>query len=346
MPKIETEVEKLTRQRDRLQEVLSLSHKIHSTLGVDDALRIVLDAALESTRMQRGFIMLFNENGDLEFKCARDKTGRVLTQNDFQVSRTIIDKAIERNGLYAFVNSEQESPSLSMIALKIGSGFSIPLYSHRSISKDSTSTKIIGVLYEDSKTVEAFDSYQNEIVNALASHAGLALENAALYELATLDGLTRVYQRRYFDAISAIEWKRSVRHSHPLSIVMVDLDHFKSVNDTYGHDAGDQVLKKTAELLKSNCRAGDILARYGGEEFVILLTETDPESAALCANKICEAVAGAPILPERPITASLGLASYPACAVASIQELQKLADKALYQAKHSGRNRVVVCKSR
>jgi diguanylate cyclase (GGDEF)-like protein len=200
---------------------------------------------------------------------------------------------------------------------------------------------MIGILYEDSKRVTKFGKEEEGIVKALAAHAGLALENATLYELATLDGLTRIYQRRYFEAMAELEWKRVIRHRHPLSILMVDLDQFKSVNDTYGHDKGDLVLRKTAQILKSACREEDIVARYGGEEFVVLLPETDVEGTRAVTHRIHEGMRKLYVLPDRSITLSIGVASFPAIPVQDIYELIRCADQALYQAKSTGRNKTV-----
>jgi diguanylate cyclase (GGDEF)-like protein len=196
-------------------------------------------------------------------------------------------------------------------------------------------------LYEDSKRITRFGKEEEGIVKALAAQAGLALENATLYELATLDGLTRIYQRRYFEAMAELEWKRVIRHRRPLSILMVDMDHFKSINDTYGHDKGDTVLRKTAQILKAACRDEDIVARYGGEEFIILLPETDAEGTRAVAQRIHDELRKLYVLPDRSITLSIGVASYPAADVKDVLSLIKCADQALYSAKNAGRNKTV-----
>jgi diguanylate cyclase (GGDEF)-like protein len=200
---------------------------------------------------------------------------------------------------------------------------------------------MIGILYEDSKRITKFGKEEEGIVKALAAQAGLALENATLYELATLDGLTRLFQRRYFEAIAELEWKRVIRHKHPLSILMIDLDQFKSINDTYGHDKGDLVLRKTAQILKSACREEDIVARYGGEEFIILLAETDMEGTRAVGQRIHEGIRKLYVLPDRTITVSIGVASYPTSNATDVNTLIKYADQALYQAKGAGRNQTV-----
>ena len=321
----------------RLEKLLELTERIHSNLYLDKALEVVLDAAIELAKMQRGFVMLYNLDGELEFRTGRDAEGNTLTPDQFQVSHTVIQKAVDQQDLFYFVSPSQLS-SNSVMNLQIGSGFCVPLFSYRSIG---TMHKMIGILYEDSKRVTKFGKDEEGIVKALAAQAGLALENATLYELATLDGLTRIYQRRYFEAMAELEWKRVIRHRRPLSILMVDLDQFKSVNDNYGHDKGDLVLRKTAQILKSACREEDIVARYGGEEFIVLLPETDLEGSRAVAHRVHEGMRKLYVLPDRSITLSIGVASFPSAAAQDIFELIRFADQALYQAKNTGRNKTV-----
>ena len=324
-------------QLHRLEKLLELTERIHSNLHLDRALEVVLDAAIELAKMQRAFIMLYNVDGELEFRTGRDSEGNTLTPEQFQVSHTVIQKAVDQQDLFYFV-SPSEISSKSVTNLQIGSGFCVPLFSYRQIG---SARKMIGILYEDSKRLTRFGKEEEGIVKALAAQAGLALENATLYELATLDGLTRIYQRRYFEAMAELEWKRVIRHRRPLSILMVDMDHFKTINDTYGHDKGDVVLRKTAQILKSACREEDIVARYGGEEFVILLPETDLEGTRPVAQRIHEELRKLYILPDRSITLSIGVASYPSANVQDVISLIKCADQALYSAKNAGRNKTV-----
>jgi diguanylate cyclase (GGDEF)-like protein len=328
---------KAEEQLHRLEKLLELTQRIHSNLHLDKALEVVLDAAIELAKMQRGFIMLYNLDGELEFRTGRDAQGNTLTPDQFQVSHTVIQRAVDQQDLYYFV-SPSEVSSKSITNLQIGSGFCVPLFSYRSIG---ASRKMIGILYEDSKRITRFGKEEEGIVKALAAHAGLALENATLYELATLDGLTRIYQRRSFEAMAELEWKRVIRHRRTLSILMIDLDHFKSINDNYGHDKGDLVLRKTAQIIKSACREEDIVARYGGEEFIVLLPETDEEGTHAVTQRIQEEIRKLYILPDRNITLSIGVASYPGSNVKDVLMLIKCADQALYQAKKAGRNMTV-----
>lgn len=325
---------------DPLLRLLELTQAIHSTLEVDKALEIILDGALELTKMQRGFIMLLTDDGELEFKMGRNHRHETLANGDFEVSSTLTKKSVEQRELVFFSNLK-DKPTTSAMKLQIVCGLCVPLFASYSTTGAGSARRVIGVLYADSKTGVRFRTEEREIANSLGLHAGLALENATLFELAVRDGLTRLYQKRYFDSLSEVEWKRTVRYKRSLSALMLDLDYFKKINDTEGHDAGDRILKKTAMVLKTCCRAEDILARYGGDEFIALLPETDRTGAEQVARRILVAIPEAIESSKKAFTASIGVASYPESSAGSVEALIKLADVSLYEAKKK-RNTVVV----
>ena len=164
-----------------------------------------------------------------------------------------------------------------------------------------------------------------------------------LRELADRDPLTGTYNRRYFDVTIARELSYCRRHGTSLALILIDIDHFKSVNDTYGHQAGDQLLISLADLLKRNSRGSDIICRFGGEEFLIALPDTDCATAAARAEEYARGFsdAGARWQGQQiSATLSAGVASFPEQAE-DADKLLRCADIALYQAKKSGRNRVV-----
>lgn len=166
-----------------------------------------------------------------------------------------------------------------------------------------------------------------------------------LRRLATHDALTGLINRRAFDTLLNEEVQRAQRLNHPLSLIMVDLDHFKSVNDTYGHAIGDAVLVEAARRLESAIRGIDRVARIGGEEFALLLMETPAHEAIIVAQRLVEVMQSVPISAKAgmdlPITISAGVASLPVSSAPNFS-LQESADRALYAAKHAGRDRAVL----
>ena len=158
---------------------------------------------------------------------------------------------------------------------------------------------------------------------------------------ANFDFLTEVYSRRYFIEVAENEFVRSLRYRRPLSLIMMDIDHFKVVNDTFGHEVGDRVLFEVAQAIKKDLRQIDTMARFGGEEFIVLLPESNPEQARLAAEKIRLTIAELKIEGTNPgfrLTISLGVAGKAAEGVSSLSDLLRQADTALYAAKKAGRN--------
>ncbi|GAB6035569.1 GGDEF domain-containing protein [Fundidesulfovibrio butyratiphilus] len=189
-------------------------------------------------------------------------------------------------------------------------------------------------------------------LSAAANHLALALRNAMMFReiksKADHDGLTRIHNRQSFDSHLGDELKRHQRYRHELSLLLFDLDHFKSINDTYGHQAGDMVLGEMGALLDESCRETDFAARYGGEEFVVILPQTNEDQAWVLAERLRRRIemrtfqyAGKTF----QVTASIGVATLQPGALSKRDELIRLADKALYQAKSSGRNMVCCSKT-
>jgi len=161
-----------------------------------------------------------------------------------------------------------------------------------------------------------------------------------MYESALRDGLTKAFNKKYFTDRLESEFTFSSRHVAPLALVLFDIDHFKKVNDTHGHQAGDHVLSEISTLLTGALRAEDVFARYGGEEFALVLPDTGPGEATAVAERVRRLVEAGPFYyngAECRVTVSLGVATWPGGA-AGRQEFLRLADGRLYQAKGRGRN--------
>lgn len=196
--------------------------------------------------------------------------------------------------------------------------------------------KVFLELYQQRKVIEEFYTNLEKIVEERT--AELKEANATISRLAAIDELTGLYNRRSFNGCLAAALSAARRHENPLSLIMIDLDHFKQINDTSGHYAGDQVLKAFAGLLQGIIRTEDHAARWGGEEFIILLPFTLCDAAVAMAERIRVACEQEPML--QGLTASFGVTQLQD--EDDIDSLIRRADDALYQAKHEGRNRVVV----
>ena len=186
-------------------------------------------------------------------------------------------------------------------------------------------------------------SLRASLLQSKLEHAQAALQqsNSQLSEIAHLDSLTGVSNRRGFDQIFSIEWGRALRTRRPLSLLLIDVDHFKRINDTYGHQAGDECLRNTARVLSAVLdRPADLVARYGGDEFAILLAETGSYGASTVAGHIRSAIANDAAQAFIPITLSIGVSTWNAEQDANPDHLIRAADHALYAAKHNGRDRI------
>ena len=163
-------------------------------------------------------------------------------------------------------------------------------------------------------------------------------------ELAIHDGLTGLYNHREFQRQLQVELERAQRYKHPLSLLMLDIDHFKNFNDKYGHQAGDDVLRALADQMRQEVRAVDYVARYGGEEFVIILPEMAASEALTVAERLRKSIAASTVIISEGqsvnVTVSIGVATFPEDAD-SKDKLIAVADKALYAAKAAGRNKVL-----
>jgi len=190
---------------------------------------------------------------------------------------------------------------------------------------------------------------QVELLHSASKHLALALRNAMLFNeartQAQFDGLTKLYNRKHFDGRLEEELLRHQRYMHQLSVIMIDLDHFKEINDAYGHQAGDMVLKEMGKMLQDSIRTTDFAARYGGEEFSLLLPQTEQSQAWALAERIRLRIAKRRFTIDNKsfrVTASMGIATLQPGSLKPKNQLIREADEALYDAKAAGRNMVVL----
>lgn len=237
-----------------------------------------------------------------------------------------------------------------VLLLGIKSILVIPIMFHK---------KVIGTLFlRTSSTGRIFHPSEIRLLNTIASLSASALHNAFLFEqvedektrlekLAITDYLTGIYNIRYFYHRIIEEFNRSERYNYSMSCLMIDIDHFKKVNDKYGHRGGDLILKEFARMLKRFSRKSDVLARYGGEEFIIMLPQTPANGAFAEAERIRASVKNykfKSLKNKAGITVSIGISCCPHPEVKAHDDLIAFADNALFEAKNSGRDRVVICK--
>lgn len=233
----------------------------------------------------------------------------------------------------------------------------LPLLEHLRISRGSliimplvAREQVIGLLAFYDLRAEAFSRDTMRLALAFAQHVAVALQNAELFEeirfQAATDSLTGTATRRSFFEYGRTLSGRAARTGRPLSLLMIDFDHFKTINDSYGHQEGDRILKEASRVITGTLRDPDTVGRYGGEEFAVLLRDESVSAAEKVATRILAHLAEIPVGNERhpfgPFTASIGVAEMQSHGAGSIEELIQFADRALYRAKTAGRNRVVV----
>jgi diguanylate cyclase (GGDEF)-like protein len=206
---------------------------------------------------------------------------------------------------------------------------------------------VVGIINIMSATPNFFTSEHSDRLMAFAAQSAVAIENAQLFEqayyLSVTDPLTELINRRHFFEVVQLEFERALRYRRTLSVMMVDVDHFKNINDSFGHAMGDLVLREIATRIKRTLRTNDIVARFGGEEFIVLMPETNLVQGCQVAERVRHAVSDVPIEKEVgtvQITLSIGVAEMNEKS-SNMDQLIKDADEALYAAKATGRNRVV-----
>jgi diguanylate cyclase (GGDEF)-like protein len=232
-------------------------------------------------------------------------------------------------------NDVSNSPRSNGFYLETASRMCIPLVSFG---------QTLGLLVLDSSATGAFNIQDKQALESVADICATAIQNAHYVErmkqLAYLDGLTGIFNRRFFELRMSEELDRAQRFGAGMAVIMVDIDHFKRLNDEFGHLIGDEVLRQVSSIFHQQLRKIDVVCRYGGEEFAILLSQTNPVHAVTVADKLRVMVEERqfPGVP-RPVTISAGAASYPDDGTTR-DELVKAADAGLYAAKQAGRNRV------
>ncbi len=339
----ETTKNELDHKVFNLMTLQQSSKVLSSTLDLSSLITISIDMFLETVWANKGVLMLFSdERPELEVKAFKGITRADvddLKKNPAETwAMTTIEK--EKKPIFAQEISGRSYQAYTTVNRDLPFAVYIPMLKEG---------ELYGVIKVGAKiNGQPFTENDLEFFATLASQAVIAFENARLYSLAITDSITKLYVHRYFQMRLEEEVARSRRYNSTISLLMCDIDHFKPINDNYGHQQGDAILKEVSKILRKNVRNTDIAARYGGEEFAIILPETTQADAKIVAERIRRDVAHfdfPSIMPGQPsvkCSISIGVAGFPLNADNKDQLIQK-ADSALYKAKDGGRNKVVLC---
>jgi diguanylate cyclase (GGDEF)-like protein len=330
----------LEKSQAQLELIYENTRVLASILEPDDVVREVMRIMGSTLGYSNYALILRNAGGEYFYRarCVDGRTSFALRPLSLDKNRLIPRVAEAREPIR--INDVKPRDDYRSLNPKVRSVAIIPMTFHGRSS---------GLLIAESTDTGFFRQRDEQLLSVVARSAGLALENAHLLkqteELSVIDELTDSYNYRYFVQKFQEEKKRAARYHLPLSIIMIDIDWFKKLNDGYGHEAGNTVLKRLAQVIKECIRDVDVFARYGGEEFVVILPQTPLQEARLIGERIRAQVEDTVIdtgaKGKVRITVSIGVSSYPENG-RSEEELVTVADQALYKAKDSGKNLVCV----
>ena len=327
--------ERISLQNDLLFRSAELMHSLELAETVDESAEVIASYLPRLLPNLSGSLYLYNNS--------RDILERKAGWGDFRDEPELIEAldcwALRRGSPHAYDGGQS-------LACRHGGKADVA----RLCLPLVTQGDVIGCLTVTGASLADGAGDQRAWIGQLAEQLGLALSNVrlrvSLRQQSIIDPLTQLYNRRYMDEVLKRELARSSRSGTPISVLVLDLDHFKRINDTYGHEAGDAILRKVALTLRENIRSCDVACRMGGEEMVVLLPECGIDNAIKRADAIRVAIAAGDVLHDGQrigATASIGVASYPQHGN-DMQGLVHAADLALYEAKHGGRNCVRVAK--
>lgn len=326
-----------------LMTLQQASKVLCSTLNLEELINISIDMFLETVWANRGILMLASDENphDFEVKAFKGITTEEIDELKRDPAESWVMTTIEKERKPIFAQEIAGKSFQSYTALNK----ELPFAVYVPMLKEG---ELYGIVKVGPKiNGEAFTDNDLEFFETLASQAVIAFENARLYSLAITDSITKLYVHRYFQFRLEEEVARSRRYNSTISLLMCDIDHFKNVNDTFGHQQGDCVLREVSRIIRKNVRNTDIPCRYGGEEFAVILPETTQQDAKIVAERIRRDVAEfdfpSIIAGQPPVkcSISIGVAGFPLNADSKDQLIQK-ADAALYIAKDTGRNRVIL----
>ena len=322
--------DRLRRAAVDLSALYETGRALNSTLNVAEIYPLVLNIVALDLTPDVSALFMVDSQDNLRIQAHQGLDEKLVKDMVIESERSVLRE----------VADSQTPISLSSVSRKWRLAFAPQINSLMAVPLH-VGDKLLGVLMVGRGVSHAYGYENLRFLEALAGQAAISIQNAWMYrqtkEWASRDALTGIYNYRYFSERLDHEWTRAVRYEKPLSLIMIDLDHFKSVNDRYGHLVGDEVLREIADLLNNHTRETDIVARYGGEEFAVILPETHFQDAYIVGEKLRYEVERAVFTGgggehKIDLTLSLGVANYPSSA-ANKSDLIYQADQALYQAK-------------
>src|SRR6266446_5659576 len=324
-----------TEEQRRARHLAFLNSISKMAISSEDAEQMMADIVREIQKNFRydhiGIGIMDYATKDIEIKAEAGMTSQALGRR-VAVGSGVLGK-VARTGVSALVQNAGPG-QLAGVLPESRAVLCLPI---------SYGETLLGVLNIESRDENAFAPQDVLILNTLADLLATALHNSFVFrklqQQSITDGLTGIKTRRFFWEALSSEWKRGSRSGRPFSVVLVDLDKFKEVNDSLGHLEGDLVLARVGRLLEQKCRQSNVVARYGGDEFVILMPETGIEQAQVLAERLRLWLATDPMLEEHHITGSFGVASFPVHGF-SAEDIIRVADAGMYVSKHAGGNQV------
>ncbi|MGD8374625.1 MAG: diguanylate cyclase [Acidobacteriota bacterium] len=340
--------EQMTEKRRQVELIDKVSKAVNTPVDLDNVLALVLATAREGLDADGAALLLAEEGGPLEVRCVEGMTGSPLSATADEPRGRLLRAAMAREApqIHGRSGDAGTDPRAAVaIPVKLTLRDKRIFNERRRTAYSVPFSKVLGVLYLERREAGAeFTEDDLFVLQVFADHITTAVTNDALYQQASTDTLTGLASRRYLDSRLQDEVEFAGRTRTSLSVVLIDLDDFKALNDTHGHQAGDQILRQIGRILRGSVRKFDICGRYGGEEFILALPETDTRGALVVAENVRDRVASHPFLdPDEPVavTASLGIATFPAHGD-DVHGIIGAADAALYEAKKAGKNRHAV----
>ncbi len=335
-----TEIEQYERKIYDLKQLIEISKGLNSTLEYNILIDSILLTCMGQMQLLMAGIFLKKGIGHENFALHRNYKG-------FEVDHSIDYELEPDSDVIRFMENKFRCYTLSEIEEGVANKSSLEILRllNPSLVVPLMSKGVLNgiIILADRINSKDFTETEKEYLLDIASLAGIAIHNASLYEMATTDMMTKLKIHHYFHTMLIEEINRANRLSRPLSIIMADIDHFKVLNDTYGHQAGDMVLINVAKIIRENIRQIDVPSRYGGEEFSVILPGTEIHEALVVAERIRQNIEKSIVLydnRELRATISIGVAQYDQDLDKTKTTLIERADKALYMSKRNGRNLV------